>query len=263
VSNSQSKRQFIRLMRVYPVLLLALLGIAYLLGGFSDRPNAILSKSVTYTFLTILLGVAPIGFMAGFMIIGRASDKKYLSTLSGQESFSYESAFDLPAEEMHGYKIARIRGQIPTLTGITGDPYGSEASAVCEVNLEHVPPVKDCQCGFHAFKDFKEAKFELTLHKATFLLDVDLYGLGFVYTRGFRAETQVVNKVALPARCMNCKIFPVKRFTSKYLLGNDYLGWWQWEARCVICSSVVASKNRMETRAMEQALKVPITFAIK
>ena len=239
--------------------LLALLAIAYLLGGFSDRPDAIISKSTTYTFFTILLGVAPIGFMVGFLVIGRASDREYLRTLSGQENFGYESAFDLPSEEMHGYKIARIRGRIPTLTGITGDPYGSEASAVCEVNLEHVPPVKDCQCGFHAFKDFKEAKFELTLHKATFLLDVDLYGLGFVYTRGFRAETQVVNKVALPARCMNCKIFPVKRFTSKYLLGNDYLGWWQWEARCLICSSVVASKNRMETRAMEQALKVEIT----
>jgi hypothetical protein len=248
--------RFIRILRLYPLALAVLLGLAYVLGGFSDRPDAILHKNLTYTLLTIVLAVVPIAFMIAFVVIGNSSDRKYLKSLRGQEGFEYGSAFDLPSEEMHGYKIAQIRGIAPTLTGISGDPYKVDDSARCELNPDHVPPVQGCQCGFHAFKDRGEAAFELTLHAKTFLLDVDLFGLGFVYSRGFRAESQVVNTLFVPKRCMNCKVLPVSRFISRYIFSPEFQGWWQWEVRCRVCSSATPAKNRMEIGDMQKLLEV-------
>jgi len=256
MARGTMNHRFIRILRLYPLALALLLGVAYLLGGFSNRPDAVLPKNVTYTMLTIFMAVVPLAFMAAFLVIGNSSDRKFLQNLRGQDGFDYGSAFDLPSEEMHGFKIAQIRGKVPTLTGLTGDPYKADDSAKCELNPEHVPPVKGCQCGFHAFKDRDEAAFELTLHPKTFLLDVDLFGLGFVYSRGYRAESQVVNQLSLPKRCMNCKVLPVSRFISRYQFGPEYEGWWQWEVRCVICSSVTPTKNRMEIADMQRELGI-------
>lgn len=254
----RANRRFIKLLRLYPAFLIVSLAIAYALGGFSGNPTAILSKSITYDFLTVVLAVAPVGFMIGFVVIGRASDKEFLRNSTNQANFAYEDAFQLPSENMHGFKLALITGRQPVLTGITGDSYRADDSAICGLNPDHVPPVKDCQCGFHAFKELDDAKFERTLYRGAFLLDVDLYGLGFVYASGYRAETQVVNQVFLPSLCMRCKIFPVKRFTGSHKFKADYSGVWQWEARCWMCSCVVKQRDRMEISEMAVALSVVI-----
>jgi hypothetical protein len=258
VASGEANRKFILVLRIYPLALLAVLGVLFLLGGFSDQPDATISRAATYTFLTILLAVVPLGFMIAFIIIGNSSDRRFLQNSTAQEKFEYGDAFTLSHEEMRGFKIALIRGKSPTLTGITGDSYKADDSAVCPVHPEHVPPVQNCQCGFHAFKDYSAAKFELTLYKNSFLLDVDLYGVGFVYSRGFRAETQVVNLLRLPRRCMNCKIFNGKRFTSKYQLGYDFSGWWQWDYRCSLCSSFIKKNQQMEIAEMREQLGVLI-----
>jgi hypothetical protein len=254
VDIKRVNRNFIKSLRLHPLFLVASFGIAYALGGFSDNPAALLPKSITYDYLTLVLAVAPMGFMIGFIVIGRATDKKYLQNSKNQANFAYEDAFQLPSENMHGFKLAFITGREPILTGITGDSYRADDTATCGINPAHVPPVKDCQCGFHAFKELTDAKFEGTLYRGAFLMEVDLYGIGFVYSDGFRAETQLVNQIFLPAHCMRCKIFPVRRFTGGYQLQSDYSAVWQWEARCWICSSVVKRRDRMEISEMANAL---------
>jgi hypothetical protein len=251
-------RKFIKTLRAYPFFLLGTLSLAYFLGGFSDNPHAILQKAYVYDFLTLVLGVVPIGFMVGFILIGRASDRAFLRNLNNQENFDYTDPLDLPTEEMHGFKLARIRGDMPTLVGITGDTYKNDDNAICTLNPDHIPPVKNCQCGFHAYRDKSEAKFELSLHKGTYLLEVDLYGLGFIYSRGFRAETQVVKKLFLPHRCMRCKIFPTQLFVTRLIETNDYQGIFQWEARCKLCSSFTKGKEKLKISEMAERLKLKI-----
>ena len=258
MSNSRSKRRFIRLLRLYPVFLLALVGVIFLLGGFSDNPNAFLPKSFSYTIFLILLVVAPIGAMLGFIIIGRTADREFLQNSVEQDKFEIKDPFELPNEVMHGYKLAGISGRVPTLIGITGDLYGADDSAKCGVNPDHVPPVKDCQCGFHAYKELSEAAFELSTHRNTFLFDVDLYGLGFVYKRGYRAETQVVNRLIAPKRCMLCKTLKATRFITKYEFSGQDVGLWRWQMRCATCSLFTKTADQMSIDEMAQRLKITI-----
>jgi len=160
---------------------------------------------------------------------------------------------------MHGYKLAMISGRPPTLTGLTGDTYLSDASAKCTINKEHVPPVADCECGFYAYSDLTEAKFEGSINPGAFLLDVDLYGVGFKYARGYRAETQVVNELITPRRCQFCRILPAKVFVSTYKLGYDDASWWQWQIRCVICSSSFKQEDKLGVKEMSASLKLLIS----
>ena len=160
---------------------------------------------------------------------------------------------------MHGYKIAIITGRSPTLTGLTGDTYLSDATAKCTINKEHVPPVADCECGFYAYSEFAEAKFEGSINPGAFLLDVDLYGVGFKYARGYRAETQVVNELITPSRCQFCRILPAKVFVTTYKLGYDDTSWWQWQIRCVICSSTFKDADKLGVKEMSASLKLLIS----
>ena len=235
-----------------------LLLLGYLLGDFSEQSNPILAKDTFYVILTIISAVVPLGAMLAFFLIGRASDREYLRNTQNQEKFNFQDPFALPDAQMHGYKLARIVGQEPTFMGLTGDLYTSDASAHCGVDPDHVPPVKGCQCGFHAFKDLNEATFERSIYRTAFLFDVDLYGLGFVYQRGYRAETQVINHMIAPRRCMLCKTFPVKRFVAKYEFSSIRPGIWEWQIRCSICSSATKEENRLSIDEMAEYLKIKI-----
>jgi len=257
--SGQSRRAFIRLLRLYPVLLLGLLGILYLLGGFSGKPDAMLSESVSYTILAIILFIVPPSAMIAFFFIGRASDREFIRNSKNQNNFQIQDAFDLPNESMHGYKLAGIAGREPTLIGITGDLYSADDSAKCGVNPDHVPPVKDCQCGFHAYKELSEAEFELSTYRNTFLFDVDFYGIGFVYERGYRAESQVMNKLIAPKRCMFCKTLPAKRFITKYEFSENQPGLWRWQMRCFLCSSFTKKINQMSIVDMAKKLNIKIS----
>jgi hypothetical protein len=154
--------------------------------------------------------------------------------------------------------LALITGRLPTLTGLTGDRYLSDAQAVCKENADHVPPVAECECGFYAYKELADAQFELSINPGAFLLDVDLFGLGFTYKNGFRAETQVVNRLITPSRCMRCRVLPAKVFVTTYRLGYEDTAWWQWQMRCVICSSSFKIEDKLTVEQMAQRLAVKI-----
>ena len=255
---ARNRRRLIRLIRFYPLIALGVLLLANLLGGFSDQENPLISQNVIITALYLFVGVVPLVFIIGFITVGKASDKAGLKNSESHSKLNYEHAFDLPSERMHGYKLAMISGRPPTLTGLTGDTYLSDASAKCTINKEHVPPVADCECGFYAYSDLTEAKFEGSINPGAFLLDVDLYGVGFKYARGYRAETQVVNKLITPSRCQFCRILPAKVFVTTYKLGYDDTSWWQWQIRCVICSSSFKAEDKLSIKQMAEKLSLKI-----
>ncbi len=256
---AQNRRRLIRLIRIYPLIALGVLTLAYLLGAFSDQEDPPISQNVIITALYLFVGVVPLVFIIGFITVGKASDKAGLKNNKAHSKLNYNHAFDLPSEAMHGYKLATITGRLPTLTGLTGDTYLSDASAKCTINKEHVPPVADCECGFYAYSDLSEAKFESSINPGAFLLDVDLYGVGFKYARGYRAETQVVNKLITPSRCQFCRILPAKVFVTTYKLGYDDTSWWQWQIRCLICSTSFKEEDKLGIKEMSKSLKLLIS----
>ena len=258
VSASRRKQTLIKLVRFYPVFALAMLATAYLLGGFTHQANPIIPQGNVLTALSILMVAIPILFILAFMLISILSDREIIRGAAKRNKFAYEDAFELPTEKMSGYKLALITGREPTLTGLTGDIYKADDSAVCASNPDHVPPVVDCQCGFYAFKEVKEAKFELSINPGVFLIDVDLFGVGFEYERGYRAESQVVNHLNAPKRCMRCKIFPPKVFVATYKIGYTDQTWWQWGMRCGMCSYTFKEKDQLTINRMADLLKVAI-----
>ena len=259
MSYVQNRQRLIRLIRIYPVIAIAVLAAAYLLGGFTDQVDPLIPQEVITTALYLFVGAVPLVFIIAFLIIGRVGDKAALKNNNHTDKLNYQSGFDLPVEQMHGYKLALITGRTPTLTGLTGDTYLSDSSAKCSINSEHVPPVAQCECGFYAYSDIDEARFEGSINPGAFLLDVDLYGVGFKYARGYRAETQVVNELITPRRCQFCRTLPAKVFVTTYKLGYDDTSWWQWQLRCVICSSSFKEADKLSVAQMSEKLRLLIT----
>lgn len=254
----QNRMRLIRLIRIYPLIVIALLAVVYLLGGFSDQADRLIPKSILITLLYVFASVVPLAFILGFILIGAAGNKA-AKQASSSDKFNYQSAFDLPSEPMHGFKLAVITGRNPVFTGLTGDTYLADASAICTKDLDHVPPVADCECGFYAYRDLAEATFELSVNPGAFLLEVDLYGVGFKYERGYRAENQVVRRLKKPSRCHRCRTLPGKVFVTSYRMGYDNTTWWQWQFRCNLCSSSYKLADKLTVDQMQKLLAVEIT----
>ena len=102
------------------------------------------------------------------------------------------------------------------------------------------------------------AVFERSIYRSAFLFDVDLYGLGFIYQRGYRAETQVINHMIAPKRCMLCKTLPIKGFVAKYEFSSLGPDMWQWQLRCSLCSSATKEENKLSLDEMAKKLKIQI-----
>ena len=250
-----AKRQLlIRLVRWYPVVALLVLLTATLLGGFNNQESTPGSSNLIIKGLYLFVGLVPIVFIIAFALLGRAGIKAAKSTRDHNGKFDTNDPFNLPSEIMHGYKLALLTGRPPQFTGLTGDTYKVDDSAKCSLVPEHVPPVAGCDCGFYAFKELSDAQFELTLNPGSFIFDVDMYGIGFLYQQGFRAETQVVNKVLIPKRCMRCKILPAKVFVTTYKMGYTNYTWWQWSVRCLVCSSSFKQEDKLSFDQMNQEL---------
>jgi hypothetical protein len=258
MSVSSKRQRLIRWVRRYPVIALSTLAFAYLLGGFSQNNDGLIPQQIVITALYLFVAVVPIGFIIAFIIVGRLGDIESAANKEKQSKLSYQDAFNLPSQIMHGYKLALITVRLPTLTGLTGDRYLSDAQAVCKENADHVPPVAECECGFYAYKELADAQFELSINPDAFLLDVDLFGLGFTYKNGFRAESQVVNQLITPSRCMRCRVLPAKVFVTTYRLGYEDTAWWQWQIRCVVCSSSFKVEDKLTVAQMAQHLAVKI-----
>ncbi len=258
MSASTNRQRLIKWVRRYPIIALSTLAFAYLLGGFSQNDDGLIPQQIVITALYLFVAVVPLGFIAAFIIVGRLGDIESVANKEKQSKLSYQDAFNLPSEIMHGYKLALITGRSPNLTGLTGDTYLSDAQAVCKESSDHVPPVAECECGFYAYKELADAQFELSINPGAFLLDVDLFGLGFTYKNGFRAESQVVNRLITPSRCMRCRVLPAKVFVTTYRLGYEDTAWWQWQIRCVICSSNFKIEDKLTVAQMAQRLAVKI-----
>lgn len=258
MSAGSNRQRLIKWVRRYPVIALSTLVLAYLLGGFSQNDDGLIPQQIVITALYLFVAVVPLGFIAAFLIVGRLGDIESAANKEKQSKLSYQDAFNLPSQIMHGYKLAMVTGRSPTLTGLTGDTYLSDAQAVCSENPEHIPPVAECECGFYAYKELSDAQFELSINPGAFLLDVDLFGLGFTYKNGFRAESQVVNQLITPRRCMRCRVLPAKVFVTTYRLGFEDTAWWQWQIRCVICSSSFKIEDKLTVEQMAQQLAVKI-----
>lgn len=256
MDSASVERRLGKALRYLPVVVLFLLALAYLTGGFSSSSQPSLAKSIFQPLFTVFIGFGPVIFIAFLLLIEglrRRSNKQQAANIG---KLNYDNAFELPSQEMHGYKITFLTGRAPAFTGLTGDLYTSDAVAHCAPNPEHVPPVAGCECGFYAYKDIRTAEHELSINPGAFLIDVDLFGVGFSYSRGFKAESQVVNLLHLPKRCMRCKIFTPQRFVVSYKLNYNSFAYWRWEYRCGMCSYSFKEQDRLSAEQMSQALKV-------
>jgi len=258
VKPAEQKQRLIRLIRFYPVIALVALGLAYLLGAFTHQKDPLIPQETVTTLLYAFIAIGPLFVIVGFISIGLASDRERNRAERNQGRLAYQDPFALPNEKMSGFKVVSITGQNPTLTGLTGDKYKADDSARCTNNPEHVPPVADCECGFYAFKNIRDAKFELSITPGVFLIEVELFGVGFEYADGYRAETQLVKSLFTPRRCMRCKTLPVERFIKSYHLGYSDEIWWQWQVRCKICSSSFKAADRLTISEMSKQLQVRI-----
>lgn len=258
MDSASVERKLGRSLRVLPAVVLALLALSYVTGGFSDSTEPSAVKNLSHFLFTLFIAVGPMIFIAVLLLIEylRRASEKNLKVQSNK--LVYTDAFDLPSQEMHGHKIAFITDRPPTFTGLTGDRYSNDAVAQCSLNALHVPPVAGCECGFYAYNDIRRAHYELSINPGAFLIDVDLFGVGFIYTHGFKAELQLVNFLTLPKRCMRCKTLRPKKFVATYKIGHALFAYWQWEYRCNMCSFTFKDQDCMNIDQMSQALHTPL-----
>jgi len=126
MSIESKRQQLIKWVRRYPLIALSVLAIAYLLGGFSSSDDSLVPQQVVITGLYLFVGIVPLGFIIAFVVIGSLADAQSVKNREKSSNLNYLDAFELPSEIMHGYKLALITGQAPSLTGLTGDKYASD-----------------------------------------------------------------------------------------------------------------------------------------
>ncbi len=262
-SSAEKRQKLIRAVRLYPVITLAVLALGYLAGGFSDRESPLIPRDLVVIGLSFYILLGPALYIVAFILVAAASDRERQGVTDNAQRLSYADPFDLPVEEMHGYKLAVITERKPTLRGLTGDGYSADDSAICDKFPEHTPPVASCECGFYAYKTLADAKFESSLNPGTFLLEVDLYGIGFRYEGGYRAESQVVKRIIIPKRCMRCRTLAPTVFVVTYRMGYQNYSWMQWQVRCNICSLTFKDEDKLSIPEMHRRLGIPIAPKIE
>jgi hypothetical protein len=258
MDQKRFKQGAIRVIRIYPLIAIGLLGVAYLLGGFSEKTNPMVPRAVVTGMLYGLNVVVPLIAILIFVGLSISEDRSRNRNLKKLEDLPEGDPFDLAQEEMHGFKIVALTGESPTFTGVTGDTYKYDGNAICKEFPDHVPPVIGCGCGFYAFKERRDAQFELSIHPGFFVIDVDLFGIGFSHKYGYRAESQRVNSLKFPKRCMRCKVLPARVFVKNYKIGYGNNTWWHWSVRCSSCVRGVKPENRLTIEQMSQKLNVEI-----
>ncbi len=258
MDSASVERKLGRTLRLMPVIVLALLALSMATGGFSSSSEPSVIKNLSHFLFTVFIAVGPLIFIAAMLLIEHLRKVSAKNLAMHNSKLVYSDAFNLPSQEMHGYKIAFITDRPPTFTGLTGDRYTQDAAAQCSLNTEHVPPVAGCECGFYAYNDIRRAHHELSINPGAFLIDVDLFGVGFTYTHGFKAESQLVNFLTLPKRCMRCKVLPAKKFVTTYKMNYVSFAYWKWELRCSLCSYSFKDQDSMSIHQMSQALNTPL-----
>lgn len=254
----RAKQRFVRIIRIYPLLAVGGLLLVYLLGGFSKKENGSISQGIATGLLYGLVTVVPIIVISIFFVFAVAEDRARVRNSITLNNLPEEDPFDLAHENMSGFKVVALTGQEPVFTGITGNTYKKDASAICKEFPDHVPPVSGCECGFYTFKERDDAEFELSINPGFFLIQVDLFGIGFAHKHGYRAESQRVNSLFFPRQCMLCKTLPARVFVKSYKIGYGVSAWWQWSVRCSFCSQRVKASDKLSINQMSQQLDVSI-----
>ena len=252
------KYGLIKFIRVYPVIVLGLLAIVYLSGGFDSPGESALPKPLLTALLYLTVILIPLMVITIFIVIGIVEDRERNRNRQSAANLKDEDPFEVAYEKMAGFKVVALTGETPSFTGITGDLYSHDDSARCTINPDHVPPAPNCECGFYAYKSQRDAQFELSIHPGLFLIAVDLFGIGYAHKFGYRAESQRVNSLSLPRRCMRCKTLPAKTFVKTYKLGYSDKSWWHWSIRCALCIRGVKEENTLTIDQMSEKLQVKI-----
>lgn len=258
MDSASVERKLGRTLRIMSAVVLGLLAFSLVIGGFSGSSEPSTIRNISQIIFTVFIAIGPLLFIAVLFLIEHLRKVTAKNLVKHKNKLIYSDAFNLPSQEMHGYKIAFITDRPPTFAGLTGDRYTHDAVAHCSLDTEHVPPVAGCECGFYAYNDIRRARHELAINPGAFCIDVDLFGVGFTYTHGFKAESQLVNFLTLPKRCMRCKIFPAKKFVSTYKINHSSFAYWKWEFRCNLCSFSFKEQDSMSVDEMSQALKTAL-----
>lgn len=252
------KQRFFRLIRIYPFIAVGALILIFLLGGFDQKSAPLIPRVILTILIFGLVGVVPLIATFMFIVLSVSEDRTRARNLKSLSALPDEDPFDLAHEKMGGFKVVALTGEIPTFTGVTGNTYTNDESAVCTEFPDHVPPASGCECGFYAFKNLEDAQFELSMHPGLFLIHVDLFGIGFEHKYGYRAESQRVNSLKFPRRCMRCKVLPAQVFIKSYKLGYGSIAWWQWSVRCSFCAKSKKDIDKLTIKDMSQQLHVAI-----
>ena len=68
------KRRLIKAIRLYPILALAILALAYFLGAFTEQEDPLVPQNALITGLYLFVGLVPLLFIIGLIILGGATD---------------------------------------------------------------------------------------------------------------------------------------------------------------------------------------------
>lgn len=89
------ERKLVRTIRIFPLVTILLLLIAYALGGFSERANPLVPRSAIRAILIFYIAVVPTALSALFIWadLKRKRDKKYQSTSLKKLAFDTPSNY--------------------------------------------------------------------------------------------------------------------------------------------------------------------------
>ena len=73
------KRRLIKATRLYPILALAVLAIAYFLGAFTEQEDPLVTQSALITGLYLFVGLVPLLFIIGFIIFSTVVPSLFLA----------------------------------------------------------------------------------------------------------------------------------------------------------------------------------------
>ena len=117
-----------------------------------------------------------------------------------------EPGMHVVAGVLEAFKVARIvvgaDGPMFAGAGI-GGRYGPIDQAVCITNRQHVPPRRECGCGFYAWIERAHA-LALINEDRIAVLEVELWGRFDQYERAYIAAAQRVRRVTLFPFCVPC-----------------------------------------------------------
>lgn len=121
--------------------------------------------------------------------------------------------------DCHGYKLAYLE-DVTSLNfrSLFSGVFAHDDKALCEKG--HRAPDFECSCGFHSFKNLKDAIKERRWFSNTFILRVENYGEIVEHKTGWRAEDQIVKEIIIDRNCS--KIFCRRFSTHISKLGNSF-----------------------------------------